>query len=193
MYNLEKMSKRVRHLLGEPTYCVELTDESMESLIQLAINKWKMFSSLHKISTKQVKEIEYFWVESYFQALCKESLGMIRGKFDGIQIPGSVLKLNYKDLISSSEIEKKNLEEMLNTNIEKTILALYVNVENLKYDEINEYMSKIIKSIKDPKLKCFAIATKGEPSRIECLFPNFTPSKEVQEALNNKLLSILKP
>lgn len=91
----EHIAKRVRSKLGEPIMGVEIDDEQMSQLYSNAILNWYLYSNLSKIEIEKLKTIDQEWIENYFQALCKETIGMIRGKYNGnLPIPGSEITLN---------------------------------------------------------------------------------------------------
>lgn len=53
------------------------------------------------------------WIRNFFLAICKETLGRIRGKYSEIPIPGREISLNYSDLLSEAEGEKGDLREQI--------------------------------------------------------------------------------
>lgn len=56
-------------------------------------------------------EMENFtWIKEYSLALCKITLGMIRRKYSGMQMPGGGLALDGNELIAEGKEEKKDLE-----------------------------------------------------------------------------------
>lgn len=193
MYNIKEMSKRVRHLLGEPTVTVELQEETMSSLLSISINQWYMLSELSKLSLDKLNTIEARWVESYFQALCKENLGRIYGKFNGnIQVPGFEASLNYQDLLLESEKEKNHLEELLIPISEKILIAVYIKVNSLDSEEVKQIMNKLSKKIKVRGFQFLFIPTTNQDTKIECVYPISSLSEENQKNINSKIETILK-
>ena len=59
------------------------------------------------------------WIRKYFLACCKESLGMIRQKYQTIPIPGGEVTLDGAELRSEAKEEKTALVESLNNMLEK--------------------------------------------------------------------------
>jgi hypothetical protein len=53
------------------------------------------------------------WLRDYTLAICKEILGRIRGKFDGIDGQESALKMDAATLLSESKDDRERLEERL--------------------------------------------------------------------------------
>lgn len=60
------------------------------------------------------------WIFEYTLVLCKEMLGYIRGKYDTVMIPGSELKMNQGDLISSATADKTALITRLREYLDDT-------------------------------------------------------------------------
>jgi hypothetical protein len=59
------------------------------------------------------------WIRNFFLAICKETLGRIRGKYSEIPIPGREISLNYSDLLSEAESEKSDLREQIKEILEE--------------------------------------------------------------------------
>jgi hypothetical protein len=60
------------------------------------------------------------WVRDYFTALCKETLGRIRGKFGGaLGITDAEVTMDYDSLLSESERDKEKLETRLKERLER--------------------------------------------------------------------------
>lgn len=180
--------------LGGPTIAVELEDNQMEGLYINAVKDWHLYSNLSKLEIEKVKSIEQEWVESYFQALCKESLGRIREKFrEGLSIPGvEKVILDYESLLKESEREKSDLIGLLVPPSEKIVLAVYINVGNMNSEDVKFHMSKIQEKIgSDKGFKYFFIAVRDQESRIECVYPNFVNNEEIAAKLNTCLDDII--
>ena len=60
------------------------------------------------------------WIIQYTLALCKQTLGLIRGKYSQIPVPGSEVTLNQSDLLSQAENEKTALIERLRAYFDET-------------------------------------------------------------------------
>lgn len=61
----------------------------------------------------QINSIGRQWIRQYALALCKESLGYVRGKLDRIPIPNGEVTLNQSDLLTDARAEKEKLKEEL--------------------------------------------------------------------------------
>jgi len=59
-----------------------------------------------------------YWIQQYAAALSKEMLGLIRGKYTTIQIPGAETTLNQADLLAQATSEKAALLEKLRGDLE---------------------------------------------------------------------------
>lgn len=60
------------------------------------------------------------WIRSYTLALCKETLGYIRGKYQTTPIPGAEISLNQSDLLTDARTEKDALIQKLREDLDRT-------------------------------------------------------------------------
>lgn len=189
----EQTIKRARTKLGEPVMGVELADEQMSSLFSIAISNWKLNASLSKLSDNKLEEISSDWVENYFQALCKESLGRIRSKYLGeLPIPGQSVTLEYESLLRESTQEKEDLVSLLIPPINKVLLAAYINIGSMDSADSQKYLSKVSKIIgSDKNYKVFVMAVRDQESKIECVYPNFVYDEEMKNKLNGFLDNLI--
>ena len=58
------------------------------------------------------------WIKEYTAALTSELLGLIRGKYQTVLIPGAEATLNYSDLIARGKEMQTALREKLRTDLE---------------------------------------------------------------------------
>lgn len=58
------------------------------------------------------------WIKEYTAALTSELLGLIRGKYQTVAIPGSEVTLNFADLISRGQTMQTTLREKLRGDLE---------------------------------------------------------------------------
>jgi hypothetical protein len=58
------------------------------------------------------------WIYEYTLALCSELLGLIRGKYTNVAIPGSEVSLNGADLIAKGKDAQTSLREKLRQDLE---------------------------------------------------------------------------
>lgn len=60
------------------------------------------------------------WVRDWFTALCKETLGRVRGKFGGsLGVTDAEVTMDYESLLSESREDRTQLLERLNTRLER--------------------------------------------------------------------------
>lgn len=86
------------------------------------------------------------WIREYALALCKISLGNIRGKYSSFPIPSDTLSLNGGDMVSQGQAERDalitNLRERLNELTSSAALERKAGEsENLR--KINEYVPPV--------------------------------------------------
>ena len=136
MIDATKTILRARRKLGAPIVDIELTDEQMTSLLKDAHETFRLYANMSDMSEQKFCSIEDSWVKKYFYALCKETLGRIRGKYNGtLPIPGGDLKLDFESLLLEAATEKSFLKyaifgekELLKQNhVENAVLVFYLN------------------------------------------------------------------
>lgn len=79
------------------------------------------------VGYETINSIGKQWIRRFCLALCKETLGQIRGKFASLPIPGADVTLNASDLLSQAKEEQLMLRDEL-----KEVLA------TLTYDKLTE-------------------------------------------------------
>ena len=191
------IKNRVISKLGGPAIAIEIEDEQMHNLYENAKLEWELYSDLSDLSDEKKEAIKYTWTDSYFQALCKETLGRIRGKYNGnFSIPGLDISLEYNSLLKESEQEKSNLISLLIPSEHKITLAVYINVEGLDHQEFHERTQQISKMLSSYKsYNFFIIPVMEQESKIECIYPNFLYDEDMKLKLNvalDKLIENIK-
>jgi hypothetical protein len=58
------------------------------------------------------------WTKEYTAALTSELLGLVRGKYQVVQIPGAETTLNFADLITRGQARQAQLREILRADLE---------------------------------------------------------------------------
>ena len=86
-------------------------DEGMDTGID-GINNMNTLP-FDNIPYENINSIGKQWIRRFALALCKETLGHVRGKFGTIPIPGESVTLNGADLIAQSQNEQTALREEL--------------------------------------------------------------------------------
>lgn len=181
MINAIKTIERARRKLGAPIIDVELTDEQMTSLLKDAHETFYLYATFVDMPISKQDKIEYFWIKKYFYALCKETLGRIRGKYvDGMPIPGGEnIRLDFEILLQESIKEKNLLKYMIfgdkefikNSDVQNAVLVFYINTGNMDHQDIDILMKDIkIKIGKIPGFTMFFLPIRGE-SKIDCIYP----------------------
>ena len=79
------------------------------------------------VGYETINSIGKQWIRRFCLALCKETLGQIRGKFGTLPIPGNDVQLNGSDLLSQAKEEQQMLRDEL-----KEVL------DTLTYDKLTE-------------------------------------------------------
>jgi hypothetical protein len=182
MINATKTIERVKRKLGAPVRNVELTDEQMTSLLKDAQETFYLYANMAGMSETEQDIIEDAWIKKFFYALCKETLGRIRGKFDGaINVPGiNDLKLDYQSLLEEAGKEKYFLKyaifkekELLKCNhIESAILVVYLNIGSMDNSDVDKYIKEIQQKMETPKgFTTYFLPVRTTESRIECIYP----------------------
>ena len=190
----ERIREKVLVKLGAPSMSVEITDEQFEPLFDSARVNWMLYSKISLLEDAKKNSIQNQWIESYFQAICKETLGRIRGKYtSNLPIPGADVSLEYKSLLEEAEKEKKDLISLLISPPQCVILAVYVNIANIEDGDVQQYLTKIRREYKNENgIVYYFIATREQDSKIECLYPNFVYDETIKEKMNKCLDGILE-
>jgi hypothetical protein len=68
----------------------------------------------------QINASGRYWIFEYTSALAKEMLGLIRGKYTTVPIPGAEATLNQSDLLTDARAEKAALLEKLRQDLDET-------------------------------------------------------------------------
>jgi len=182
MIDATKTITRARRKLGEPLINVELTDEQMTSLLKDAQETFYLYATMAGIDRNRQDTIEDAWIKKFFYALCKETLGRVRGKFDGkLSIPGTDgFTLDYESLLAESIREKCFLKytifgdkELLNcAKVENAILVFYISVGSLENRDVAEYVDNIQRKMTPPSgFTCYFLPVRNQESKIECIYP----------------------
>jgi hypothetical protein len=76
-------------------------------------------------------------------ALCKELLGLIRGKMKSIPIPGGDLSLNGDDLVSQGRDDKKELVTQLKEMLESMTYDKLIEKESNSSNNLMNVLRKV--------------------------------------------------
>ncbi|MDB4343419.1 hypothetical protein OAA15_00200 [bacterium] len=96
-----------------------------DSVIKNADSNGSLISNISNVPYKnpdygQINAVGRQWVYQYTLALAKEMLGLIRGKYQNVPVPGAEVTLNSADLLSGAIAEKTALLEQLRGTLEET-------------------------------------------------------------------------
>lgn len=83
------------------------------------------------------------WIFKYGTAVAKEMLGLVRGKYSSIPIPGSEITLNGSDLISQGQSEKDALITQLREFLDKLTKEQMLTRQNAEATQMNEILAKV--------------------------------------------------
>ena len=82
------------------------------------------------------------WIRRFALALCKETLGQIRGKFGGnVPIPGDNITLNASDLLAQAKDEQTALREELKKILEETTYDKLIETDKNMVDNQNSIIN----------------------------------------------------
>lgn len=76
-------------------------------------------AKLYNLTYAELNDPAKFWVKKFAQALAKETLGFMRGKFDRMAIPDGEVTLNGESLISNARADMEYLRTELKEKLEK--------------------------------------------------------------------------
>jgi hypothetical protein len=193
MLEIKSIIEKAKSLLGEPTVNVEITYESFKDILDVAKSQWKTYSNASKIEENKLESMRDYWIECFFYALCKETLSMIRGKYDGdLPTPGIKLKLEYKRLLEESQKEKTRLLNLLTPIQDQILVAVYIAVKNADPKDIPDIVKKLSETIQIPGFTFLYLADpESTCSRIECIYPTFKVEEKIEKELILKLEKII--
>jgi hypothetical protein len=83
------------------------------------------------------------WIKEYTAALTSELLGLVRGKYQTVQIPGAETVLNYADLISRGQTMQQTLREKLREDLEDMSRQKQLERKQSENDSLNNTLVNI--------------------------------------------------
>ena len=95
------------------------------------------------IPYKNINSIGKQWIRRFSLALCKETLGHVRGKFGNIPIPGESVTLNGADLISQAKEEQNQLREELKTILDEMTYGKLMQGDAELVENVSNIQKKI--------------------------------------------------
>jgi hypothetical protein len=83
------------------------------------------------------------WTKEYTAALTSELLGLVRGKYQTVQIPGAETVLNFADLITRGQQMQKDLREKLRLDLEDMSRQKQLERKQSENDSLNHTLVNI--------------------------------------------------
>lgn len=83
------------------------------------------------------------WIRKYFLALCKETLGIIRGKYNAIPIPGDNVVLDGETLRNEARTEMEQYVQQLQDMLGKTLKVSQLENKNKEAEVVNSMLGYI--------------------------------------------------
>jgi len=83
------------------------------------------------------------WTKEYTAALTSELLGLVRGKYQQVVVPGSEATLNFADLISRGQARQSQLREVLRLDLEDMSRQKQLERKQSENDSLNSTLVNI--------------------------------------------------
>lgn len=94
---------------GDKSECLEMNKDIIKSPADVPLDN---------IPFDDLNDTSKIWVRQYFIALCKETLGRVRGTFGGrVPTPDAELEMEYQSLLSEGKDEMMTLKQQLNERL----------------------------------------------------------------------------
>lgn len=90
-----------------------------------------------------IKDIGVQWIYKYTLAICKEMLGLVRGKYSSVPIPGAETTLNGADLMSQGREDKTALITELQTLLQSMTRQGQMEQESIVATEMQKQLAKV--------------------------------------------------
>lgn len=95
------------------------------------------------ITYTQINQPGKQWVKEYTAALTSELLGLVRGKYQVVQIPGAETTLNFADLITRGQTMQKDLRDKLRGDLEDMSRKAQLERKQTENDALNSTLVNI--------------------------------------------------
>ncbi len=83
------------------------------------------------------------WIKEYTAALTSELLGLVRGKYQQVAIPGAEVTLNFADLISRGQAMQTTLREKLRGDLEEMSRKAQLERKQSENQSLNDTLNSI--------------------------------------------------
>lgn len=95
------------------------------------------------ITYSQINQPGKQWIKEYTAALTSELLGLVRGKYQTVQIPGAETVLNFADLISRGQAMQTALREKLRLDLEDMSRQKQLERKQSEAESLNSTLTNI--------------------------------------------------
>jgi len=95
------------------------------------------------ITYNQINQPGKMWIKEYTAALTSELLGLVRGKYQVVQIPGAETTLNYNDLITRGKEMQQALREKLRGDLEDMSRRAQLERKQSENQSLNDTLNSI--------------------------------------------------
>lgn len=95
------------------------------------------------ITYSQINQPGKQWIYEYTLALASELLGLIRGKYTTVPIPGAETTLNSADLIAKGKERQENLREKLRADFEEMSRKAQLERKQVENQSLSDTLSQV--------------------------------------------------
>lgn len=151
-YSFEIMNNKIK-IFPIPTYNMRMwfeyvVKEEKDAASVASNNPYQNISDYSNIPYQNpvytfVNDAGKQWIRKYFLACCKESLGLIRQKYQTIPIPGGEVTLDGAELRSEAKEEKTKLIDDLNMMLEKASKTIQSEAKATEAEKLNDVLKRI--------------------------------------------------
>ena len=94
------------------------------------------------VDYNQINDFSKNWVRQYTLAICKEMLGLVRGKMLQIPVPDSEVSLNYAELLVEGKEQQSALKDEIREFLDSIISSEALKREGEILDVTEKYLRK---------------------------------------------------
>lgn len=94
------------------------------------------------VEYNQINDFSKNWIRQYTLAVCKELLGLIRGKMLQIPVPDSEVSLNYAELLVEGKEQQSALKEEIREFLDSIVSSEALKREGEILDVTDKYLKK---------------------------------------------------
>jgi len=97
----------------------------------------------NNITFDTINSVGKQWIRKYFLALCKESLGAVRQKYQSLPIPGGDVTLDGAELRNEAQQEKTDLITQLRETLQATSQKQLMENQSLQAEQMMETLKRV--------------------------------------------------